>query len=116
MFFNCTSITTAPDLPATTLADRCYREMFYDCTGITTAPILPATTLANYCYQEMFRDCTNLNSITCLATDISATDCTLYWIRGVAESGTFTKAASMNDWTTTYYDGIPSGWTVVNYS
>lgn len=116
MFFGCESITTAPDLPATTLADGCYREMFMWCTALTTAPQLYATTLVNNCYSQMFDGCSSLTAITCLATDISATDCTMYWIRRVAESGTFTKAASMNDWTTTYYDGIPSGWTVVNYS
>ena len=34
-------------LPATTLANSCYLNMFYKCTSLTTAPELPATTLAN---------------------------------------------------------------------
>ena len=50
MFNDCTSLTTAPDLPATTLASSCYGGMFYGCTSLTTAPELPATTLAGYCY------------------------------------------------------------------
>ena len=37
-------------LPATTLAAGCYSEMFYG-TGLTTAPELPAETLANDCYS-----------------------------------------------------------------
>ena len=115
MFGGCTSLTTAPILPATSLTDGCYQWMFNDCTSLTTAPALPATTLASSCYRQMFWGCSNLNSITCLATDISATDCTSNWLNGVSATGTFTKAASMNDWTTGA-SGIPSGWTVVNAS
>lgn len=102
-------------LPATTLANDCYKNMFNKCTSITTAPILPATTLANNCYQQMFNGCTSLSAITCLATDISASNCTTNWVNGVAASGTFTKAASMTDWTTGN-NGIPSGWTVADYA
>jgi len=50
-----TIITTAPELPATRLAQGCYQAMFYSCTHLTTAPTLPATTLADSCYQDMFR-------------------------------------------------------------
>ena len=62
MFYGCTSLTTAPELPATTLAEWCYYNMFQDCTSLTTAPELPATTLANYCYQNMFVGCTSLTT------------------------------------------------------
>lgn len=49
------------ELPATTLADRCYGNMFKDCTSLTAAPeVLPATTLARYCYNKMFYNCTSL--------------------------------------------------------
>ena len=34
--------------------------MFYGCTSLTTAPALPATTLAESCYECMFADCTSL--------------------------------------------------------
>ena len=60
MFAGCTSLTTAPELPVTTLADSCYHSMFGGCTSLTTAPSLPATTLANYCYYSMFGGCTKL--------------------------------------------------------
>ena len=113
MFYGCTSLTTAPELPATTLAEGCYQYMFSGCTGLTTAPELPATKLANYCYYEMFSGCSSLTAITCLATDISASFCTTRWLKGIAATGTFTKAASMSSWTTGT-KGIPSGWTVVN--
>lgn len=60
MFQGCTSLVTAPVLPATTLAERCYTSMFYRCSSLTSAPELPATTLAERCYQNMF----NITSIT----------------------------------------------------
>ena len=50
MFKECSSLTTAPELPATTLANNCYDSMFKGCKSLTQAPELPATTLANGCY------------------------------------------------------------------
>lgn len=62
----------------------------------------------------MFKNCTSLNNITCLATDISANNCTMDWIYGGgADTGTFIKHPDMNDWTVSR-DGIPYGWTVVD--
>ena len=112
MFVNCTSLTKAPELPATTLANYCYYNMFQGCRSLVTAPsILPATTLADNCYAYMFYGCGNLNYIKCLATDISASVCTDFWVHGVASTGTFVKAASMESWPTGV-NGIPNGWTV----
>ena len=109
MFEN-TSITVAPALPATTLAASCYRQMFYMCVELTTGPELPAATLVDSCYRDMFDHCYELNYIKCLATDISATDCTLNWVDTVASAGTFVKASGTN-WTTGV-NGIPNNWTV----
>ena len=113
MFLGCENLTTAPALPATTLANFCYFNMFSGCTSLTTAPALPATTLAHCCYTSMFSGCTSLNSVTCLATNISATDATSDWLVDVAADGTFTKAASVTDWTPGS-NGIPAGWTKNN--
>ena len=60
LFSNCTSLTKAPELPATTLAKECYGSMFLYCINLITAPELPATTLANGCYDSMFSNCTSL--------------------------------------------------------
>ena len=68
MFYGCTSLTTAPALPAMTMADYCYYSMFRGCTSLTTAPELPATTLATSCYYYMFGGCTSLTTapdVTC---------------------------------------------------
>ena len=100
-------------LPATTLTNSCYYYMFSDCTNLTTAPELPATTLATRCYMYMFNRCSNLNSVTCLATNISASNATDDWLKGVAATGTFTKASTMTGWSESE-DGIPTGWTVAN--
>lgn len=113
LFKDCTSLTTAPELPATTLASSCYAYMFGGCTSLTSAPVLSATTLVTGCYTDMFSGCTSLNYIKCLATDISASQCTYNWVNGVAATGTFTKAASMRIWTNGD-SGIPTGWVVEN--
>ena len=35
------------------IRDSCYNSMFYDCTSLTDAPELKATKLANGCYDNM---------------------------------------------------------------
>ena len=75
MFFSCTSLTTAPTLPATTLANNCYRSMFFSCTSLTTAPKLPATTLADSCYGSMFNRCTSLTTVPKLPATTLADNC-----------------------------------------
>ena len=77
MFWGCTSLTTAPELPATTLANYCYVFMFRDCKSLTTAPVLPATTLAEYCYGYIFDGCTSLTTAPELPATTLAKEC--YW-------------------------------------
>ena len=62
LFNGCSVLTSAPELPATNLAEKCYASMFKGCTNLETAPALPATYLAGYCYFYMFADCKNLNT------------------------------------------------------
>ena len=82
MFYGCTSLTTAPSLPATTLAGSCYYYMFNGCTSLTTAPSLPATTLVNGCYSDMFYGCTNLTTVPSLPATTLADYCYNYMFRG----------------------------------
>lgn len=110
--FSETAIQTAPVLPATIAVDSCYRGMFSGCTSLTTAPELPAANVTLYnCYSQMFNGCTSLNSVTVGATDWNSGS-TTYWLKNVSATGTFTKPASTT--IPTGIDGIPSGWTVVN--
>ena len=97
MFYGCSSLTQAPELPATTLARSCYSVMFDGCTSLTQAPKLPATTLADWCYFQMFNGCTSLSSITMLATNVSAPRCLENWLKDAgtnARSRTLTVADS----------------------
>ena len=113
MFYNCESLTGAPDLIAMELKEKCYYAMFHNCKSLETAPELPASTLEKECYRLMFSGCSKLNYVKCLATNIEATNCTANWLDApIAQSGTFFKAATMNDWLTDSPSGIPQGWTV----
>ena len=87
--------------------------MFGGCTSLTTAPELPATNLVFFCYDSMFRGCRNLNYIKCLATNLGFMPSTNNWVSNVAPTGTFVKAAGMTKWTTGD-NGIPEGWTVID--
>ena len=115
MFSGCTSLTAAPELPATSLDLTCYAKMFAGCTSLRTAPELPAASLVIGCYNNMFDGCTSLNYIKCLATSsLPFSDSySSYWVRNVASSGTFVKAASMTNWPAGD-SGIPLGWTIIN--
>ena len=62
MFFGCTNLKTAPNLLATKLAKRCYFRMFAYCISLEEAPTLPAATLKTACYGYMFMNCTNLKT------------------------------------------------------
>ena len=85
MFKGCTSLTTPPSLPATTLSQYapqypqygqyCYHGMFEGCTSLTTAPALPATALTNYCYYSMFAGCTSLTTAPALPATTLAQYC-----------------------------------------
>ncbi len=75
MFYGCTGLTAAPALSATTLAEYCYSGMFQGCTALKTAPALPATTLVNRCYSSMFNGCTALTAAPALSAETLATHC-----------------------------------------
>ena len=81
MFQGCTSLIQAPDLPATTLTNSCYSNMFKGCTSLTQAPDLPATTLSNYCYSNMFQGCTSLTQAPDLPATTLSNYCYYYMFR-----------------------------------
>jgi len=73
-----TSITTAPELPATELAPRCYMGMFGSCPNLTEAPELPAITMADDCYRSMFGGCVSLTACPELPAIVLAQGCYVY--------------------------------------
>lgn len=112
MFSKCYRLMKAPELPATTLANRCYLGMFNGCEKLTEAPDLPATTLCTNCYTSMFARCTNLKSIKVGFTDWYDNAATYAWLYGTAADGVFIcpDELPMND---NYSYGIPYNWTRV---
>ena len=112
MFVNC-GLTVAPELPATTLADACYYSMFVGCTSLTTAPELPATVLTDRCYYDMFRACEALNKITVKFTSWSPANATTNWVDDVAPTGTFICPAGL-DTSTPGINANPASWAVQN--
>ena len=93
MFSGCTNLKSAPELPAKTLAYSCYSYMFNGCTSIESAPALPATTLAVYCYNSMFNKCTSLESAPKLPATTLKEKC--YWLMffGCSKLSTVTMLA-----------------------
>lgn len=66
----------------------CY--LFSGCSVLTSAPELPATVLAESCYAGMFSGCVKLSSVTMLAPSdqiTSASDCCKDWLKDAGTDG-----------------------------
>ena len=136
--FSGTLLTTAPELPATTLAYGCYAMMFENCPILNTAPKLPATTLAGFCYYSMFQGCTSLTQSPVLPADDLVDNCYAYmfqgctslnyvlagfynweqyatedWLNNVAATGTFVCSSTLISNTTERTTStVPASWTM----
>lgn len=112
LFLVCSSLTTAPELPATTLEGACYIEMFAGCTSLVIAPSLPATTLAQSCYHNMFNSCSKLQSVTTYVTEWNTSN-TYDWLSKAGTNATNPTVYCPADSTIPEdnNDGIPTGWT-----
>lgn len=100
LFYDCAVLTSAPALPATNLAEKCYASMFKGCTNLETAPALPATYLAGYCYFYMFADCKNLNT----APELPATHLALFCYYGMFQGcSSLQKAPDLSATDLQYY-------------
>lgn len=76
LFYNCSALISAPELPSITLTDGCYRYMFQGCTNLAKGPtILPATTLKSYCYYNMFQGCSSLTTTPILPATVMQPGC-----------------------------------------
>ena len=101
------NLNTAPELPATTLANSCYAGMF-QYGSVKGTPVLPATTLAPDCYAVMYYG-NKVTGIITYAEDISATNCLNSWLYSVSATGDFYNLGGATY--ETGASGIPSGWT-----
>ena len=93
MFEGCKSLTAVPELPATTLENHCYHSMFGGCTSLTAASELKATTLANFCYYNMFDGCTSLTDAPELKATTLANGCYDNMFNGCTKLSTVTMLA-----------------------
>jgi len=69
MFMGCTSLSWAPELPATVLEDKCYLRMFCNCSSLTSIPTFASEVTMSgtsnrrrYCFQ-MFQNCTGITRL-----------------------------------------------------
>ena len=108
LFQNCTSLTSAPSLPATTLWEFCYGYMFYN-TSIVNAPSLSATTLSSnwYCYQRMFGSCSLLEELP----QIHATSLGVYCCNQMFSWCSKIKLSTTQTWEYQTPYRIPITWT-----
>ena len=113
LFKECKPLVKAPALPATILAESCYRSMFAGCDGLTQAPELPATILAYGCYYYMLYGCNGLTEVRIKATE-KAVYSLLEWLNGVAATGDFYCDPNATIFPTDSTSGIPKGWRRLN--
>ena len=116
LFYDCSSLTSAPSLPATVLRSGCYYAMFMRCSSLTSAPSLPATVLpTTNCCQRMFQSCSSLAEVR-VAFSAWNGNATTNWLSGVAATGTFycPTALGTDATITRGTNYCPTGWTVVN--
>lgn len=122
MFKDCSSLITAPKLPATIGTEKgvnnwnwdgnyAYRQMFKNCTSLTMAPALPSMVISIYAYEEMFAGCTALSTAPLIAamilptgacTNMFASCSNLNYIQCLA---TGFGSECLNNWTGRLIDG-----------
>ena len=144
MFQGCTSLLTAPTLPATTLSQYCYQYMFQgctslliapkimamttdhgsqkgmfkNCTSLVNAPELPATNLGIGCYVEMFDGCTSLVNAPELPATTLSQYCYQYMFQGCTSLKTIRCHAKVkaSNATNMWLDGVTTSGTFYGHS
>ena len=88
--------------------------MFEGCTSLTTAPELPATSLADSCYSSMFNGCPKIDSIVWKSTYIPTYSYSGDWLNGASASGTFEYTEPTLDVASIPRNtsGVPAGWSI----
>lgn len=117
MFLNCEFLIDPPEvLPATVVTSKCYESMFSLCPSLTKTPKLLATSYGEESCSTMFKDCTLLSEVVCMANDVADYYVFYHWLEGVAANGTFKRNPDhIYNWPSGS-SGIPTGWTVVDYT
>ena len=118
LFYGCTSLTSMPELPATELAPNCYRAMLANCTSLTTSTKLPATKLSTDCYRELFFKCSSLVNPPELSAKVLVEGCYRALFFNCTKLNSITVYAddiSATNCTTNWLSGVASTGTFNNY-
>ena len=94
----------------------CFANLFGYATRLTTAPDLPATTLASNCYYNLFHN-SGITKVRVGFTSWNPTNAFSDWMYGMnGISGTFycPTALGTNETITRGTSNCPTGWTVIN--
>ena len=83
--------------------------MFSGCQSLTKAPELPATTLAQYCYGGMFISCQSLKEVRISATK-DASFALVQWLNNVSATGDFYCDPNATIFPKNDVSGVPRGW------
>lgn len=90
--------------------------LFFNCTSLTTPPELPATSFAADCYSNLFRGCSSLEYVKTAMTSeqLASGTYTSNWLANVASTGTYESTDP--DFDTSIARGVntvPAGWNIV---
>ena len=119
MFAGCTSLVNPPVLGASIALGSSCAHMFSGCTSLYKAPdlnvplIIPNDIGTGATYYNTFNSCTNLHYIKTTKVYTGGTITQGGFSTGVNTDGVFLKPSN-----TTWAigtDGVPTGWTVLNY-
>lgn len=115
-FRDCTSHSvTFAEIKAPTLYAYSMNNMYYNNSVLERSPdILSNTATGNYVCGSCFQNCKKLKYIKCLFTSRSSSTGQT-WVASVASSGIFVKHINAT-WTVSGNNGVPSGWTIINYN
>jgi hypothetical protein len=114
-FEDCTSLVTAPTFESvTTVGDSGFSNCFIKCTSLVTAPRFEnVTTVGNNGFYIIFYNCTSLQVVYTPNVTTWNTSNFKNWLFNVPPSGVIYKPANLTIPTGT--NGVPEGWTIVDY-
>lgn len=121
-FYGCDSLTTVPDLSnLTTVNGNSFSNTFSYCTSLTTGPDVSNVTTVNgnNAFDYCFTYCNNISNVTTPnIQDLTQRGILTNWLMSSGGQATGTKVVNVPTGATiatNSYNGIPFGWTRVDY-
>ena len=92
-----------------TMGAYCFSYLFQNCSSLTTAPEMLATSFNGQSFLSMFYGCSSLQQIKVHFQSWPATNNSRTWVNRVSSTGTFICPAELPD--VRGVNNIPTGWT-----